>query len=130
MTTAAEAATAVSALSNLGGAGTIGAVVAGAIAILLALKPLLSRIKLSTSMDQGQIDALDRLGQMLNEERAARRLAEERADRFAVERNEAIQKIGKLEGEIHALRADVQRQAAVIEGLRADMERRNAPPST
>lgn len=129
MTTAAEAATAVSALSNLGGAGTIGAVVAGAIAILLALKPLLSRIKLSTSMDQGQIDALDRLGQMLNEERAARRLAEERADRFAVERNEAIQKIGKLEGEIHALRADVQRQAAVIEGLRADMERRNAPPS-
>lgn len=130
MTTAAEAATAVSALSNLGGAGTIGAVVAGAIAILLALKPLLSRIKLSTSMDQGQIDALDRLGQMLNEERAARRLAEERADRFAVERNEAIQKIGKLEGEIHALRADVQRQAAVIEGLRADMERRNAPSST
>ena len=130
MTTAAEAATAVSALSNLGGAGTIGAVVAGAIAILLALKPLLSRIKLSTSMDQGQIDALDRLGQMLNEERAARRLAVERADRFAVERNEAIQKIGKLEGEIHALRADVQRQAAVIEGLRADMERRNAPSST
>ena len=127
MTTAAEAATAVSALSNLGGAGTIGAVVAGAIAILLALKPLLSRIKLSTSMDQGQINALDRLGQMLNEERAARRLAEERADRFAAERNEAIQKIGKLEGEVHALQSrvdDLTRQISAI------MEKRNAPPPT
>lgn len=125
--TAAEAAAAASSLGSLGGAGTIGSVLAGAVVLLVTLRPLLSRIKLSTKMDEGQINALDRLGQMLNEERAARKLAEERADRFAAERNEAIQRIGQLEGEVRALQSrvdDLTRQLGAL------MEKRNAPPSS
>lgn len=122
MTGVAEATTAVSAISQVSsGAGTVGAIVAGAIIVFLAARPLLSKLNLGTKMDSAQIDAIDRLGRLLNEEREARKLAEERADRFAQERNEAVQKIGRLEGEIHALRAEVA-------GLRADMERRHAPP--
>lgn len=126
MTSAADVA---AAATQLNGAGIVGAVLAGIVLVAVAARPLLSKLNLGTRMDGAQIDAIDRLGKLLNEEREARKIAEERADRFAQERNEAIQKVGRLEGEIHALRADVQRQAAVIESLRADMERRHAPPT-
>lgn len=124
--TATEAAAAASVLSNMGGAGTIGTVFAGIVALFVTLRPLLSRIKLSTKMDEGQINALDRLGQMLNEERVARQNAEARADRFAAERNEAIQRIGQLEGEVRALQGRVDELTRQIGAI---MEKRNAPPS-
>lgn len=106
---------------GIGGLEAVGMIVGGILTAILIARPLLSKLKVGAAMDGAQIDAIERLSRLLNDERALRRQAEDRADRFAQERNEAIQKIGKLEGEVHALRAE-------IASLRMMLERLNAAP--
>ena len=89
------------------GLQAVGGILSGILLIFIAAKPLLSKLRVGSAMDNAQIDAIERLSKLLNEERELRRQAEERADRFAEERNQAIQKIGNLEGKITALEAEV-----------------------
>lgn len=52
---------------------------------------------------EGQIAALGAWKELLEAERSARVRAEERADRFAHERNEALQQMGELRGQLKAM---------------------------
>lgn len=81
----------------LGGAG------ASIIALGLMLRSYLSNSSVSMAGNRADIGTITRLNKLLNEERIARRLSDERADQFAKERNEAIQAMGDLKGQIQAL---------------------------
>jgi len=58
-------------------------------------------------MDNADIGTLRRLNELLNQERAARKEAEARADQFAKERNDLAAAVGRMEGKIEALTSQV-----------------------
>jgi chromosome segregation ATPase len=58
-------------------------------------------------MDSADIGTLKRLNELLNQERAARKEAESRADQFAKERNDLAAAVGRMEGKIEALTSQV-----------------------
>jgi len=58
-------------------------------------------------MDSADIGTLRRLNELLNQERAARKEAESRADQFAKERNDLAAAVGRMEGKIEALTSQV-----------------------
>ncbi|SDZ71335.1 hypothetical protein SAMN05518854_11789 [Variovorax sp. YR266] len=69
----------------------------------------------------GQIKALAVYEEMLKSEREARALAEQRADKFAEERNEAYRELYKLQGQMSELTKQIERQNAELERLRAQI---------
>ena len=85
----------------LGGSATV--VLGG----LLWLRKFLSKDATDRAMDSADIGTLRRLNELLNQERAARKEAEARADQFAKERNELAAAVGRMEGKIEALTSQV-----------------------
>jgi len=67
---------------------------------------------------EGQIAALATWQQLLEGERAARVKAEERADKFAAERNEALQQLWEMRGQLKVMNENQTAQAAEIALLR------------
>jgi len=85
----------------LGGSATV--VLGG----LLWLRTFLSKDATDRAMDSADIGTLRRLNELLNQERAARKEAEARADQFAKERNDLAAAVGRMEGKIEALTSQV-----------------------
>ncbi|NHC53100.1 chemotaxis protein [Pseudomonas sp. AU8050] len=85
----------------LGGSATV--VLGG----LLWLRKFLSKDATDRAMDNADIGTLRRLNELLNQERAARKEAEARADQFAKERNDLAAAVGRMEGKIEALSSQV-----------------------
>ena len=85
----------------LGGSATV--VLGG----LLWLRKFLSQDATDRAMDNADIGTLRRLNELLNQERAARKEAEARADQFAKERNDLAAAVGRMEGKIEALTSQV-----------------------
>ena len=85
----------------LGGSATV--VLGG----LLWLRRFLSKDATDRAMDSADIGTLKRLNELLNQERAARKEAESRADQFAKERNDLAAGVGRMEGKIEALTSQV-----------------------
>jgi hypothetical protein len=85
----------------LGGSATV--VLGG----LLWLRKFLSKDATDRAMDNADIGTLRRLNELLNQERAARKEAEARADQFAKERNDLAAAVGRMEGKIEALTSHV-----------------------
>ncbi|WP_044275239.1 hypothetical protein [Pseudomonas fluorescens] len=85
----------------LGGSATV--VLGG----LLWLRKFLSKDATDRAMDNADIGTLRRLNELLNQERAARKEAESRADQFAKERNDLAAAVGRMEGKIEALTSQV-----------------------
>jgi len=81
----------------LGGSATV--VLGG----LLWLRRFLSKDATDRAMDSADIGTLKRLNELLNQERAARKEAEARADQFAKVRNDLAVAVGRMEGKIEAL---------------------------
>lgn len=80
---------------------------------------------------KGQIAALDTWKDLLEGERAARKLAEERADKFAAERNEAMQQVWEMKGQLKVMNDTIVEQTRELVQLREQMrqlqEQINAP---
>lgn len=66
----------------------------------------------------GQIAALETWKQLLEGERAARQRAEERADKFAAERNEAMQQVYEMKGQLKAMAETLNAQTNELQALR------------
>ncbi|MDB1112962.1 chemotaxis protein [Pseudomonas extremaustralis] len=85
----------------LGGTGTV------LLGVFLWLRKFLSKDATDRAMDSADIGTLKRLNELLNQERAARKEAESRADQFAKERNDLAAAVGRMEGKIEALTSQV-----------------------
>ena len=85
----------------LGGTGTV------LLGAFLWLRKFLSKDATDRAMDSADIGTLTRLNELLNQECAARKEAEARADQFAKERNELVAAVGRMEGKIEALTSQV-----------------------
>lgn len=66
----------------------------------------------------GQIKALAVYEELLKTERDARAVAEQRADKFAEERNEAYRELYKLQGQMAEMARQLEKQNAELERLR------------
>lgn len=66
----------------------------------------------------GQIAALETWKELLEGERAARIRAEERADKFAAERNEAMQQVFEMKGQLKVLTETLTAQTQELHELR------------
>ena len=67
---------------------------------------------------EGQIAALATWQQLLEGERAARVKAEERADKFAAERNEALKELWEMRGQLKAMNETLAAQTSELSALR------------
>jgi len=67
---------------------------------------------------EGQIAALGTWKELLEGERAARVKAEERADKFAAERNEAMQQVWEMRGQLKAMNEALTAQTTELASLR------------
>jgi uncharacterized coiled-coil DUF342 family protein len=67
---------------------------------------------------EGQIAALGTWKELLEGERAARLRSDERADKFAAERNEAREELWELRGQMRAMSETLAAQAAEVAKLR------------
>ena len=67
---------------------------------------------------EGQIAALATWQQLLEGERAARVKAEERADKFAAERNQAMQEVWEMKGALKVMNETLATQANELGALR------------
>lgn len=67
---------------------------------------------------EGQIAALGTWKELLEGERAARVKAEERADKFAAERNEALKELWEMRGQLRAMNETLAAQTAELSSLR------------
>jgi hypothetical protein len=80
---------------------------------------------------EGQIAALATWQQLLEGERAARVKAEERADKFAAERNQALQELWEMKGQFKVMSESLAAQALELGSLRELVrqlkDQRNAP---
>jgi chromosome segregation ATPase len=73
----------------------------------LALRKWLSSDSANRAGDSAAIALIEQLKSALSAERAARQIAEERADKFADERNQLVEQLGELRGRIEALTSEV-----------------------
>jgi chromosome segregation ATPase len=67
---------------------------------------------------EGQIAALGTWKELLEGERAARVKAEERADKFAAERNEALKELWEMKGQLKAMNETLAAQTTELGSLR------------
>ena len=77
--------------------------------------------RLSGADADGQIEALSVYKEMLKTEREARITAETRADQFARELREAMQTLGKLEGQLQAMTAELGRVRHELELMKGQI---------
>jgi len=77
--------------------------------------------RLSGADADGQIEALSVYKEMLKTEREARISAETRADQFARELREAMQTLGKLEGQLQAVNAELGRVRQELELMKGQI---------
>lgn len=110
--------------SAIGGSGLTALVVS----VFFGMKRFLRKEGVDAAKDSANIDTIAQLRQSLTDERAARKEAELRADKFADERNEAIQKIGELNGKITALEQQVLSLKEVVESLSLAVHADHAEP--
>lgn len=103
--------------SAIGGSGLTALIVS----VFFGMKRFLRKEGVDAAKDSANIDTIAQLRQSLADERTARKEAELRADKFADERNEAIQKIGELNGKVTALEEQVKSLKEVVENLRRAM---------
>ena len=104
--------------STTGLLGTVGAaVIAGAI----FLRQYLSRGAADRADDAGRISAINVYKELLEAERAARALADQRADGFAKERNEAVTVMGELRGQLKAVTEQLKDQTDELAALRSQV---------
>ena len=71
---------------------------------------------------EGQIAALATWQALLEGERAARVKAEERADKFAAERNEALEQVWEMKGQLKAMNEALATQTAELGSLREQVQ--------
>lgn len=69
----------------------------------------------------GQIQALGVYQELLKNERDAKHLAEQRADQFAKERNEAYQQVWELKGQLKAITDQLEGQTRELVELRSQL---------
>lgn len=89
-------------------AKVLGGIATTAVVVVLGLRKWLSRDAVDRASDSAALQTIERLQSLLDAERIARREAERRADQFAHERNELVEKLGELRGQILALGEKVQ----------------------
>lgn len=77
--------------------------------------------RLAGADTDGQIEALSVYKEMLKTEREARITAETRADQFAKELREAMQTLGKLEGQLQAMTAELGRVRQELELMKGQI---------
>ena len=77
--------------------------------------------RLSGADADGQIEALSVYKEMLKTEREARIAAETRADQFARELRDAMQTLGKLEGQLQAMTAELGRVRHELELMKGQI---------
>jgi len=78
----------------------------------------LSGDSVTRANDAANITALDTWKQLLEGERAARIKAEERADKFAGERNEAMQEVWEMRGQLKVMNETLAEQTRELVQLR------------
>ena len=71
--------------------------------------------------DAANLSGIETLKQLLEGERAARIKAEERADKFAAERNEAMQQVWEMRGQLKVMNETITDQVRELERLREQM---------
>jgi chromosome segregation ATPase len=99
-------------------AATVGAMVAA----FFGGRKWLSSDTANRAGDSAAIALIEQLKSALVSEREARQVAEERADKFAHERNELVMQLGELRGRIEALTAEVaQLRTTVSKGNTDEM---------
>ena len=101
----------------------IGGIVAAVTAGILFLRRYLANDAATRANDIGVVDTIERYRSLLDSEREARRVAEERADKFARELRDAIHQMGELKAEIARLSQHVESQGARIGEQSATIER-------
>lgn len=104
--------------SAIGGSGITALVVS----VFFGMRRFLRKEGVDAAKDSANIDTIAQLRQSLADERAARKESDLRADKFADERNDAIQKIGELNGKITALEEQVKSLKEVVESLRKTVQ--------
>lgn len=100
--------------------GPLGAMAGAATAIaggFIFLRQFLSRGAADRADDAGRVSAINVYKELLEAERAARLLAEKRADDFAHQRNEAIAMMGKLQGQLEGMQRQLQAATEEISSL-------------
>lgn len=65
----------------------------------------------------GTVDAIDHWKEIANNEREARLVAEQRADSFAKERNDAMQQVWKLTGQVETLTKQLETVQGALDQL-------------
>lgn len=76
--------------------------------------------KIDKAAGSAHLDLINRLSEQLEAERQATKTANERADRFAQERNDMHQMVGDMKGEIRAMRQEIAQLTQEIADLRGD----------
>jgi hypothetical protein len=74
--------------------------------------------KIDKASGGAQLDMINRLSDQLDKERDATKVANERADRFAQERNDMTIVIGELRGEIRAMRGQIETLTSEVAELK------------
>ena len=97
--------------------GALGAAATTIASGFLFLRQYLSRGAADRADDAGRVSAINVYKELLEAERAARALADKRADDFARERNEAVTTLGKLQGQLEAMQRQLQQATEEIAGL-------------
>lgn len=101
-----------------GGWQGLGAAVGVIAAGMVFLRQFLSGAAAARASDAGQIEALDVYKQMVSELRASLAEVNQRADRFAQERNDALQSLGDLRGQLKEMTRQLEEQGRELAGLR------------
>lgn len=112
--------------------GAVGGAVAIAISVFVYLWTQKNSRQAADADTGAQIKALGVYEAMLSKERERSAQAEQRADQFAKERNEAYQQVWELKGQLKAVLDQLQAQslelAQLREQVRAMKEQINAKP--
>lgn len=101
--------------------GPFGVLATAAAAIgggFIFLRQYLSRGAADRADDAGRVSAINVYKELLEAERAARALADKRADDFAHERNEAIKALGEMQGQLTAMAGQLSEQTKELARLR------------
>lgn len=99
-------------------AGILGTLAAG----MIFMRQYLSGAEAQRASDAGQIAALDVYKEMVSGLRDQVATANQRADQFAKERNEAIEQIGQLKGQMAEMSRQIKEQSEELTHLRGEVQ--------
>jgi chromosome segregation ATPase len=114
---------------DLQSAASGGGATALILSVFFGMRRFLRKEGVDAASDSAKIDTIAQLRQSLADERAARKESDLRADKFADERNDAIQKIGELNGKITALEQQVASLQVVVERLSRAVHAEHGDPA-